>query len=265
MFSSALPRTPPPIPSHSDSEKYSNLLNSSVLMIKTEPLLRFLIPSDNFAVRCLYSSHLLTTSNFNLTFPKDVENDKFSIPPLKNLMRYKVVVTSCLDAGILTGARCTNSMLGMLEHSVVNVIHPTHVSSIKPHWSHLLIDEVHFILLCFVTRDHSLLQAAQGSEPELLVPISVVLPFSDSEDKTSHKASVTPQLVLCGDPNQCMLPPYVFDGNHVNGKCFMKWVQSYFLITAARTISTFRSLNASSSELCIPMNNLRFINHLSIL
>ncbi|PBK71878.1 P-loop containing nucleoside triphosphate hydrolase protein [Armillaria solidipes] len=120
-----------------------------------------------------------------------VENDKFSIPPLKNLMRYKVVVTSCLDAGILTGARCTNSMLGMLEHSVVKVIHPTLVSSIKPHWSHLLIDE-----------------AAQGSEPELLVPISVVLPFSDSEDKTSHKDSVTPQLVLCGDPNQ--LGPIIF-------------------------------------------------------
>ncbi|KAK0236940.1 P-loop containing nucleoside triphosphate hydrolase protein [Armillaria nabsnona] len=103
-----------------------------------------------------------------------VENDKFSIPPLKNLMRYKVVVTSCLDAGILTGARCTNSMLGMLEHSVINVIHPTRVSSIKPHWSHLLIDE-----------------AAQGSEPELLVPISVVLPFSDSEDKAPESMHVT--------------------------------------------------------------------------
>lgn len=120
-----------------------------------------------------------------------IENDKFSIPPLKNLMRYKVVVTSCLDAGILTGARCTNNMLGMLEHSVVNALHPTCVSSIKPHWSHLLIDE-----------------AAQGSEPELLVPISVVLPFSGSEDKTWHRDSMTPQLVLCGDPNQ--LGPIIF-------------------------------------------------------
>ncbi|KAK0200904.1 P-loop containing nucleoside triphosphate hydrolase protein [Desarmillaria ectypa] len=120
-----------------------------------------------------------------------VENDKFSIPPLKTLMRCKVVVTSCLDAGILTGARCTNSILGMLEHSVVNVIHPTRTCSIKPHWSHLLIDE-----------------AAQGSEPELLVPISVVLPFSDPEDKTPLEASMTPQLVLCGDPNQ--LGPIIF-------------------------------------------------------
>ncbi|KAK0463235.1 helicase MOV-10 [Desarmillaria tabescens] len=120
-----------------------------------------------------------------------VENDKFSIPPLKTLMRCKVVVTSCLDAGILTGARCTNNILGMLEHSVVNAIHPTRACLIKPHWTHLLIDE-----------------AAQGSEPELLVPISVVLPFSDPEDKASPEVSVTPQLVLCGDPNQ--LGPIIF-------------------------------------------------------
>ncbi|KAK0476087.1 AAA domain-containing protein [Armillaria novae-zelandiae] len=118
-----------------------------------------------------------------------IENDKFSIPPLKNLMRYKVVVTSCLDAGILTGARCTNSMLGMLEHSVVNALHPTRVSSIKPHWKTIFSFRLH-----------------QGSEPELLVPISVVLPFS--EDKTSNRASVTPQLVFCGDPNQ--LGPIIF-------------------------------------------------------
>lgn len=120
-----------------------------------------------------------------------VENDKFSIPSLKILMRCKVVVTSCLDAGILTGARCTNSVLGELEHSIVNVIHPTRARSIKPHWSHLLIDE-----------------AAQGSEPELLVPISVVLPFSCPEDQTPSDASMTPQLVLCGDPNQ--LGPIIF-------------------------------------------------------
>jgi hypothetical protein len=61
-------------------------------------------------------------------------------------------------------------------------------------------------------------QAAQGSEPELLIPISVVLTRPElmesergvkqharkgSVNYNYHPLALTPQLVLCGDPNQC--------------------------------------------------------------
>lgn len=60
-------------------------------------------------------------------------------------------------------------------------------------------------------------KAAQAAEPELLIPISVVLPGTQGDISSSPatglsfgsiRPSITPQLVLCGDPNQCEdLPP----------------------------------------------------------
>jgi hypothetical protein len=48
------------------------------------------------------------------------------------------------------------------------------------------------------------LQAAQGSEPELLIPISVVSNTLQGEPSLTSDSNVllAPQLVLCGDPNQ---------------------------------------------------------------
>ncbi|GAW07733.1 P-loop containing nucleoside triphosphate hydrolase protein [Lentinula edodes] len=122
-----------------------------------------------------------------------VENDSFAIPTWKMLMSYKVVVASCLDANNLVDAACTNTVLCALEEHVVSSLHPHRKIKyqIVPHWTHLLIDE-----------------AAQGSEPELLVPISVVLPrheLSAPNRTTSfdyHWLSTVPQLILCGDINQ---------------------------------------------------------------
>ncbi|EAU87611.2 helicase MOV-10 [Coprinopsis cinerea okayama7 len=114
-----------------------------------------------------------------------VENDKFALPHWKTLLKYRVVVTSCLDASILAAAQLTNLNLMHMEDELVSSIHPRRnqfsKTVIEPHWTHLLIDE-----------------AAQGSEPELLIPISVVVPHAQYVGK---KAFV-PQLVLCGDPNQ---------------------------------------------------------------
>ncbi|KAH7877744.1 P-loop containing nucleoside triphosphate hydrolase protein [Lentinula edodes] len=123
----------------------------------------------------------------------DVDNDSFAIPTWKMLMSYKVVVTSCLDANILVDAACTNIVLCALEEHVVSSLHPHRKIKyrIVPHWTHLLIDE-----------------AGQGSGPELLVPISVVLPrheLSAPNRTTSfdyHWLSIVPQLILCGDINQ---------------------------------------------------------------
>ncbi|KAL7417001.1 P-loop containing nucleoside triphosphate hydrolase protein [Mrakia frigida] len=108
-----------------------------------------------------------------------IESDHFALPPFAQLMSYRVVLCSCLDASILLQARASNEDLGLLEASTTGTIHRG--VSIEPHWTHLLIDE-----------------AGQGSEPELLIPISVVLPYRGGDQPPKRE----PQLVLCGDPQQ---------------------------------------------------------------
>jgi hypothetical protein len=58
-------------------------------------------------------------------------------------MKYRVVVTSCQDAGILAAAQCTNTSLVALEEFVMGSLYPD-VDRVPtpPHWTHLLIDEV---------------------------------------------------------------------------------------------------------------------------
>ncbi|KAJ3554546.1 hypothetical protein NP233_g12400 [Leucocoprinus birnbaumii] len=111
--------------------------------------------------------------------------NKFSIPPFKELMKYRVVACSCIDANILADAQCTNRALMRLENEVITSIHPhSTAAEAKPHWTHLLIDE-----------------AAQGSEPELCIPISIVATETTSiTSDTGPKVPLSqPQLVLCGD------------------------------------------------------------------
>ena len=70
-----------------------------------------------------------------------------------------------------------------MEGALADSLHPTRrgLAPVQPHWTHLLIDE-----------------AAQGSEPELCIASSVVLP----PPEYVGRGTFVPQLVLCGDPNQ---------------------------------------------------------------
>jgi hypothetical protein len=115
-------------------------------------------------------------------------------------MRYRVVVTSCHDANVLVTARCTNVALAELEESTVCSIHPTREQhmEIQPHWTHLLIDEVCLLLIPGFSPCLTKFQAAQASEPEVLIPVSVV------HIPASQRSQYMPQLVLCGDPHQRM-------------------------------------------------------------
>jgi hypothetical protein len=63
-------------------------------------------------------------------------------PDWETLLKYRVVVVSCIDAGLLQNARLTNAELMRLEGCVRKALHPGESLEIRPHWSHLLVDEV---------------------------------------------------------------------------------------------------------------------------
>jgi hypothetical protein len=116
-----------------------------------------------------------------------VGNDKFGLPPMVDLMNIQIVVTTCLDAAILSKARLTNANIQRAREHYEKV----HGKGTEPgpaplHWTHLLIDE-----------------AAQASEPETLVPIEVVYPVD-------YKIADYPEptVVLCGDVKQRKLTDF---------------------------------------------------------
>lgn len=110
-----------------------------------------------------------------------IENDQFALPALSQLISYKVVVTSCKDAAMLVSARLTNTDLFALEYGVATALHQEQIlSKIKLHWGALIIDE-----------------AAQASEPEAAVAISVVAPPEDGQAVAGN-----PIFVMAGDQMQ---------------------------------------------------------------
>ena len=111
-----------------------------------------------------------------------IEKDVFALPPIAQLLKYKIVVTSCRDASLLMYARLTNSDLYAAESGLLGMIHPTDTppAQAKLHWDALLIDE-----------------AAQSMEPESLVPLFVVAPPPECPELV-----FTPVVVMAGDENQ---------------------------------------------------------------
>lgn len=113
----------------------------------------------------------------------NVEHGQFEMPPLQELLAYRVVVTSAADASLLYDYHACNSSLQTLSHHVLSTIYPLAPQPTRPHWTHLLFDE-----------------AAQAHEPDSLVPISVLLPIA--QEISSDNDGVPPQIVLCGDMQQ---------------------------------------------------------------
>ncbi|KAI9759675.1 MAG: hypothetical protein M4579_002152 [Chaenotheca gracillima] len=109
------------------------------------------------------------------------ENDMFSLPEFRQLMQYKIVVATCRDASLLVEARLTNRDLFSLENGLSRAIHsPEAPENTKLHWNALLIDE-----------------AAQGLEPEVLIPFTVVAPPDNG-----GKEVPSPVVVMAGDQYQ---------------------------------------------------------------
>ncbi|KAF1912719.1 P-loop containing nucleoside triphosphate hydrolase protein [Ampelomyces quisqualis] len=110
-----------------------------------------------------------------------LEDDMFTLPPIKAMMKYNVVVTSCQDAGILLDARLTNNDLWTLEKNMFTTFHPQdNASTPTLHWGALLIDE-----------------AAQATEIDILPAIRVACPPS-----TYPSSEPQPLFVMAGDENQ---------------------------------------------------------------
>lgn len=113
-----------------------------------------------------------------------VDHSIFNLPPFPKLMGYKIVITTCLAADILVQARTTNRDLGLLEKNLNSMLYPGLRQSNPSntgsslHWGALLVDE-----------------AAQATEPELLIPLSVVAP-------PLSYTSVSPVFALAGDHHQ---------------------------------------------------------------
>lgn len=114
-------------------------------------------------------------------------NDLFSIPNFDRLMTYTIVVTTCRDADLLVQARVTNRDLSKLERGITAAVHyggKLDDFNTSLHWDALLIDE-----------------AAQATEPEAGIPLTVVAPPDDG----SFGDVV---VVMAGD--QCQLGPRVY-------------------------------------------------------
>ena len=98
---------------------------------------------------------------------------------MPSLMAFKIVVTTCQDADILVQARLTNRDLMSLQNRLLEALHPGTARRLTPiHWTALLVDE-----------------AAQATEPESLIPLSVATP-------PPNDLNQPPIFVMAGDQHQ---------------------------------------------------------------
>ena len=109
-----------------------------------------------------------------------IDNNRFSLPSFADIMKCRIVVTTCRDSCILEQACLTNTVLAELEHGLFSILHPmSPARKVQLHWTALVIDE-----------------AAQATEAEALIPISVVRP------PCRMSYTQPPSLIMAGDPRQ---------------------------------------------------------------
>ena len=161
--------------------------------------------ADTLALRLrahLQPQFLFRMNQFSRTFaevPQELlpwcfsEGTIFSIPDLDILMKKRVVVTTCRGADILVQARLTNRDIAAMVSGPQKVFScSTDVDRVTAlHWTALMVDE-----------------AAQATEPEVLIPISVVTP------PTTIPYTPQPMFVIAGDRHQ--LGPRVYDRSGTN-------------------------------------------------
>jgi len=160
---------------------------------------------------------LLDASRPNSTYPlallpfccQDEKTGQFMLPPLERLFQCDVIVSTCSDAHLLYRAGFTNQQLRIHRQNVLTGIQPQLQScgmslgsdliqsAATPHFSHLFIDE-----------------AAQATEAETLVPLSVVAdPLGDKKV----------EVALVGDPRQ--LSPQVFCSKASKAGLGQSWIE----------------------------------------
>ncbi|KAK5129511.1 hypothetical protein LTR08_003202 [Meristemomyces frigidus] len=169
-----------------------------LLTKQQDPHLLVCAPSDSAADtliqrlgKSLRPSEILRINAPSRSFPEvpgnilpfcRVDNDTFDLPPLQQMMRYKIIVTTCRDAELMLRARLTNADLYTLEQGVLSMLHPADpVSHPRLHWTALLMDE-----------------AAQATEPEALIALSIVAPPRGYEATQQR----LPVFVMAGDQHQ---------------------------------------------------------------
>jgi hypothetical protein len=128
---------------------------------------------------------------------------EFVLPPVAELMQFQVIVCTCSDAHILYLAGLTNASLRSRRQCFQNYVEHgiqqsglciskggTIMGASQPHFTHLFVDE-----------------AAQATEPETLIPMSVVVDDAPGVIKV--------EIALAGDPRQ--LSPSIYSPWAVGG------------------------------------------------